>query len=165
MKKLVLLSFLLATLPQWIMGQNIGDDLYFVPKKEKKEKVTKVVKPVVEETVTIITTDGEILHIPTDEVVATVSNGKLKTVAVNKAPEVVCDAAGVERNVDEYNRRYASNTEEVYATDVEEDESEWTSGLDESQSDYVYTTRLIRFRSPRVAAPVSSPLYWDVVYL
>ena len=165
MKKLVLLSFLLATLPQWIMGQNIGDDLYFVPKKEKKEKVTKVVKPVVKETMTVITTDGEILHIPADEVVATVSNGKLKTVAVNKTPEVVYDASGVERNVDEYNRRYSSNTEDIYVVETDDDESEWKSGLDDSQEDYVYTTRLIRFRSPRVAVPVSSPLYWDVVYL
>ena len=37
MKKLVLLSFLLAALPQLSMAQSIGDDLYFVPKKEKKE--------------------------------------------------------------------------------------------------------------------------------
>ena len=165
MKKLVLLSFLLATLSQLSMGQNMDDDLYFVPKKEKKEKVTKVVRDAADETVTVITQSGEIRRVPADEVVATVSNGKLKT--VTKSPDVVADASGVERNVDEYNRRYvASNAQEdvVYVEEIEEDEGEWLGGFVGSQEEYEYATRLIRFRSPRVSVPVSNPLYWDIVY-
>ena len=33
-----------------------------------------------------------------------------------------------------------------------------------SQDDYEYATRIIRFRNPRYAISISSPLYWDVVY-
>ena len=41
---------------------------------------------------------------------------------------------------------------------------EWVNGFEGSQDDYEYAMRIIRFRSPRYAIPVSSPLYWDVVY-
>lgn len=44
-----------------------------------------------------------------------------------------------------------------------EDEG-WVGGFDGSESDYEYAMRIIRFRNPRYAIPVSSPLYWDVVY-
>ena len=165
MKKLVLLSFLLAALPQLSMAQSIGDDLYFVPKKEKKEKTTKVER-VAENTVTVITSDGEIRQIPvSDAGVATVSSKQLQ-----KAAATVRDASGVARDVDEYNRRYTSvdNEEEYLLEDTEEtyadNDGEWVNGFEGTQSDYEYATRLIRFRSPRVAVPVSSPLYWDIVY-
>ena len=40
----------------------------------------------------------------------------------------------------------------------------WVNGFEGSDSDYEYAMRIVRFRSPRYAIPVSSPLYWDVVY-
>lgn len=164
MKKLVLLSFLLAALPQLSMAQSMDDDLYFVPKKEKKEKSTKVERPVEEATVTVITSDGDIRRVPASEAgVKTVSSKQLQALT-----GTVRDASGVERDVDEYNRRYTSADEEtVYVVEEEEDvepAGEWVNGFEGTQEDYEYATRLIRFRSPRVAVPVSSPLYWDLVY-
>ena len=44
-------------------------------------------------------------------------------------------------------------------------EGEWVTGeFDGSQEDYEYAERIIRFRNPRFAISISSPLYWDVVY-
>ena len=164
MKKFVLLSFLLAALSQLSMAQSIGDDLYFVPKKEKKEKTVPVERAAEKKTVTVITSDGQIRQVPASEAgIATVSSKQLQA-----ASATVRDASGVERDVDEYNRRYTSSSvdaETVYVEEEEtEEEGEWLRGFEGSQEDYEYATRLIRFRSPRVAVPVSSPLYWDIVY-
>ena len=162
MKKLVLLSFLLAALPQLSMAQSMDDDLYFVPKKEKKEKKAEA-KRVAEETVTVVTSEGKIRQIPASEAtVATISSKKLQTATVR-------DAAGVERDVDEYNRRYVDKDDASYVLEDTEEEydredGEWVNGFEGTQDEYEYATRLIRFRSPRVAVPVSSPLYWDIVY-
>ena len=38
------------------------------------------------------------------------------------------------------------------------------NGFEGSQDDYEYAMRIVRFRSPAYAIPISSPLYWDVVY-
>mgnify|MGYP001423127249 CR=1 FL=1 len=38
------------------------------------------------------------------------------------------------------------------------------NGFDGSEDDYEYAMRIVRFRNPRFAIPISSPLYWDVVY-
>ena len=165
MKKLILLSFLLIALPQLGMAQSIDDDLYFVPKKEKKEKTEKVYRVAdEEETVSVITSDGKVRRVPVSEAeVVTVSSRQLA------AATTVRDAAGVERDVDEYNRRYTSADEEtVYVVEEDEraeSEGEWVNGFEGTQEEYEYATRLIRFRSPRVAVPVSSPLYWDIVYM
>ena len=44
-------------------------------------------------------------------------------------------------------------------------DGEWVNGeFEGSQDDYEYATRIIRFRNPRYAISISSPLYWDVVY-
>lgn len=164
MKKLILLSFLLIALSQLSMAQSIGDDLYFVPKKEKKEKPISMERTTEEKTVTVVTSDGQIRQVPASEAgIVTVSSKQLQA-----ASATVRDASGKERNVDEYNRRYTSasdETEPVYVEEEEvEEEGEWLRGFEGSQEDYEYATRLIRFRSPRVAVPVSSPLYWDIVY-
>ena len=149
MKKNVLALLLMACLPFLAMAQS-NDDLYFVPKK-KKEKVTTgtPAKVVIE---------------------------KEKTpVGVYEAPGttvVVKDVKGNMRDVDEYNRRYTSrdNTftmenDTLYIEEKPYDErGEWVNGFEGSQSDYEYAMRIVRFRNPRYAIPVSSPLYWDVVY-
>ena len=144
-KSKVFASLLLACLPGLSMAQS-GDDLYFVPKKEQKKEVVKVVPE------------------------------QTTTTTVHTAPEaaaiVVKDVKGNVRDVDEYNRRYTSR-ENTFSMQndtlyIEEkpygERGEWVNGFEGSQSDYEYAMRIVRFRSPGYAIPISSPLYWDVVY-
>ena len=44
------------------------------------------------------------------------------------------------------------------------DDEGWVYGFNGDADDYEYAMRLVRFRNPRYAIPVSSPLYWDIVY-
>ena len=150
MKKSVLVSLLLACLPLFVMAQS-NDDLYFIPKKKTEKKVTSgtPAKVVIEKEKTPTTVYAE----PGSTV-------------------VVKDVKGNLRDVDEYNRRYTSrdNTfsmenDTLYIEEKPYNErGEWVNGFEGSQSDYEYAMRIIRFRNPRYAIPVSSPLYWDVVY-
>lgn len=148
MKKILLVSLIMACLPVLTMAQ---DDLYFVPKKkvEKKAVTGTPAKVVVE----------------SKKAPTTVYNAPATTV-------VVKDVKGNVRDVDEYNRRYTSrdNTFEVENDTlyIEEkpynERGEWVNGFEGTQDDYEYAMRIIRFRNPRYAIPVSSPLYWDVIY-
>lgn len=150
MKKPVLVSLLMVFLPFLVMAQS-NDDLYFIPKKKTEKKVTSGIpaKVVIEKEKT-----------PT-----TVYTAPGSTV-------VVKDVEGNLRDVDEYNRRYTSrdNTfsmenDTLYIEEKPYNErGEWVNGFEGSQSDYEYAMRIIRFRNPRYAIPVSSPLYWEVVY-
>lgn len=137
---------LIAVLPALAMAQS-NDDLYFVPKKrkaveQKKEDVKKVQR--------------------TDTTAVYAAPGSTKI--------VVKDVTGQVRDVDEYNRRYTSRentfTVENDTLYIEEkpynERGEWVNGFDGSQDDYEYAMRIVRFRSPRYAIPVSSPLYWEV---
>ena len=144
-KSKVFASLLLAFLPGLSMAQS-GDDLYFVPKKEQKKEVTKVVP---------------------EQTTNTTAYTAPETAAI-----VVKDVKGNVRDVDEYNRRYTSR-ENTFSMQndtlyIEEkpygERGEWVNGFQGSQSDYEYAMRIVRFRSPGYAIPVSSPLYWDVVY-
>lgn len=147
MKKLMMMSFLLVILSQMTMAQSFDDDLYFVPKKEKKSVPVEDVKR-------------------TTEPREVVLEGKSFTVYT----PVELDASGMEVNVDEYNRRYTTqsgepeNYVEEYPEEKRSEEGEWVNGFEGSTEDYELATRIIRFRSPRVAVPVSSPFYWDIVY-
>lgn len=82
------------------------------------------------------------------------------------------------RDVDEYNRRYSYSpegkdsvsgkspkkvSESYYVADDCPDEG-WVNGFNGSQSDYEYSTRIIRMSNPSLAIHISSPYYWDVVY-
>ena len=150
MKKSVLVSLLLVCLPLFVMAQS-NDDLYFIPKKKTEKKVTNgtPAKVVVEKEKTPTT-----------------------VYAAPGSTVVVKDVEGNVRDVDEYNRRYTSrdNTfsmenDTLYIEEKPYNErGEWVNGFEGSQSDYEYAMRIIRFRNPRYAIPVSSPLYWDVVY-
>ena len=150
MKKSVLVSLLLACLPLFVMAQS-NDDLYFIPKKKTEKKVTSgtPAKVVIEK----------------DKAPTTVYAEPGSTV-------IVKDVKGNVRDVDEYNRRYTSrdNTfsmenDTLYIEEKPYNErGEWVNGFEGSQSDYEYAMRIIRFRNPRYAIPLSSPLYWDVVY-
>ncbi|MEG2574100.1 MAG: hypothetical protein RSA44_05500, partial [Bacteroides sp.] len=145
MKTKVLLSLIAMCFPLVGMAQSIDDDLYYTPgdkESVKKEKVESKVK---------------------------------KSTTVYAAPGttvVVKDRKGNVRNEDEYNRRYDARDNDFSIEDdkvviIEKDEAdrgEWVNGFDGSQDDYEYAQRIVRFRNPRYAIPVSSPLYWDVVY-
>lgn len=157
MKKIVFLSLFALCLPWTLVAQSIDDDLYYVPSKKKKEvkQEKKVAEPVEE---IVIKSDA-----PT-----TVYSSQGNTTVVVKSRK------GNIRNVDEYNRRYNSrNNDFVMENDtlyIEEKkrpelDGEWVGGRFEgSEDDYEYATRIIRFRNPRYAISISSPLYWDVVY-
>lgn len=134
MKKIVFLSLVALCLPWGLMAQGVVDDLYYVPSKKEKAKPKK------EDTRTTV---------------------------------VVRDTDGRTMDVDAYNRRYDASDydftaqgDTLYIDQQENDglDGEWVGGFDGSQDDYEYATRIIRFRNPRYAIPVSSPLYFDVVY-
>ena len=143
------IALLIACLPWLAMAQN--DDLYFVPKKEKKAETKTEVHQVTRQTTTTTTT----------------------TASVPPATTVVVkDVTGKTRDIDEYNRRYTSR-ENTFSMQndtlyIEEkpygERGEWVNGFEGSQDDYEYAMRIVRFRSPAYAIPISSPLYWDVVY-
>ena len=150
MKKSVLVSLLMVCLPLFVMAQS-NDDLYFIPKKKTEKKVTSgtPAKVVIEKEKTPTTVYAE----PGSTV-------------------VVKDVKGNLRDVDEYNRRYTSR-ENTFSMEndtlyIEEkpynERGEWVNGFEGSQSDYEYAMRIIRFRNPRYAIPISSPRYWEVVY-
>ncbi len=146
-RNITLISFVLALMPCFVMAQS-ADDLYYIPKKVKSEKTTQTQKSVLSER-------GSSGY----------ETSQGKTVMVR-------DANGNLRNIDEYNRRYNSrNNRFTTAGDtlyIEEkpygERGEWINGFEGSQDDYEYAMRLIRFRNPRYAVSISSPLYWDIVH-
>jgi hypothetical protein len=144
MKRTLLVSLFALCLPSLMMAQTEDDDLYYVPKKKvDNTQVVKRVQPV-----------------------------RTQDVVVVQPTVVVKDTKGNVRDVDEYNRRYTSR-ENTFSVDndtlyIEEkplgEQGEWVNGFEGTQDDYEYAMRIVRFRNPRYAIPVSSPLYWDVVY-
>lgn len=146
MNKIVWLSLMALCLPLVGSAQN-NDDLYFTPKKKD--------------------------HTATEKRENAGMTNNSSSVYVNPGTTIVIkDVKGNERDVDEYNRRYTS-----YDNDFEmegdtlvikekqyADRGEWVNGFDGTEDEYEYAMRLIRFRNPRFAVPVSSPLYWDIVY-
>ena len=154
MKKIVLVSLLAMTLPLFAMAQS-EDDLYYTPSK----------KSTVTESTTMPSVRRDV-NITTDKV--SVTNNAPKTV-------IVRDSKGKVRNIDEYNRRYSSkdynystDNDTLYIdekSDVDKNsDGQWINKFDGTDDDYEYATRIIRFRNPRYAIPISSPLYWDIVY-
>ena len=150
MKKIVLLSFMVMCLPLAGMAQSFDDDLYYTP----KDKGTSSEDRKTERTEEVKTTPESEGYVPAG------------------AAFVVKDRKGNVRDVDEYNRRYDSsdntftmeNDTLVIQEKDDADRGEWVNGFDGSEDDYEYAMRIVRFRNPRFAIPISSPLYWDVVY-
>ncbi|WP_072530003.1 hypothetical protein [Bacteroides ilei] len=166
MKSRIFVSLLVACLPWLAMAQS-NDDIYFIPKKEKK----------VEQQERTVGLQEKVGVVPKEVSRAVVHETPGATV-------VVKDVSGKVRDVDEYNRRYSSRDYSFsYQSDslsadgtslgndtlfISEkpysERGEWVNGFNGTQNDYEYAMRIVRFRSPRYAIPVSSPLYWDVVY-
>ncbi|MBP1613679.1 MAG: hypothetical protein H6Q13_1127 [Bacteroidetes bacterium] len=151
MKKIVFLLLIALCLPLAIMAQSY-DDLYFTPKKD--DKAAQEEKTSSEQKKKGVTTTTRVYATPATAV-------------------VVQDSKGNVRDVDEYNRRYDSSDNDFVMEDdtlyVKEKEQsdldgEWVSGFNGSEDDYEYAERIIRFRNPRYAISISSPLYWDIVY-
>ncbi|MEG2855212.1 hypothetical protein [Bacteroides sp.] len=150
MKKIVFLSLFALALPLvGMMAQSNDDDLYFIPSKEKAAPAPVKRTPAKREVTTnIYTSPGTTV--------------------------VVQDRKGKTRDIDEYNRRYEARDNEFVMEDdtlfVQEKarpdlDGEWVNGeFNGSREDYEYAERIIRFRNPRYAISISSPLYWDVVY-
>ncbi|MBW9279622.1 hypothetical protein [Bacteroides fragilis] len=154
MKKIVLLSLFALCLPLAVMAQSNNDDLYFVPSKEKKQEAEKIPVKKVPEKRTVTT---NIYTAPGTTVVVQDRKGNKRDM----------------RDVDEYNRRYDAKDNEFAMEDdtlyvkekaVSDPDGEWVNGFNGSQDDYEYAERIIRFRNPRFAVSISSPLYWDIVY-
>ena len=152
MKKIVLFSLMMVCLPFMMVAQNANDDLYFIPKKKTEKKETT--------------------GTPAKVVIESEKKAPTTVYASPGSTVVVKDVKGNTLDVDEYNRRYTSRdntfTMENDTLYIEEkpynERGEWVNGFEGSQSDYEYAMRIVRFRNPRFAIPVSSPLYWDVVY-
>lgn len=149
MKKIVYFLLFALCLPIGLMAQSADDDLYFVPSKDKQEKKTTPVRKEPKKQVTnIYTSPGTTV--------------------------VVQDRKGRTRDVDEYNRRYDArdndfvmDNDTLYIREKSQPDldGEWVTGeFNGTQEDYEYAERIIRFRNPRFAISISSPLYWDVVY-
>lgn len=154
MKKFLFTLMAVLALPIVLQAQSVDDDLYFVPSKKKTEKKETKVK---------VETAGPV-RVETPTTVVT-SNAK--------STVVVRDRSKNTRDVDAYNRRYdskdytfSSANDTLYIEERPDSDldGEWVSGFDGSADDYEYATRIIRFRNPRYAVPVSSPLYFDIVY-
>lgn len=157
MKKIVFLSLFALWLPWVLSAQSVDDDLYYVPSKKKEETKRTRRESVVK-----------------DEIVVR-SNAPTKVyTSPGRTTVVVKGHKGKARDIDEYNRRYSSGDYDfsqengtLYINEKEDDglNGEWMNGeFEGSRDDYEYATRIIRFRNPRYAISISSPLYWDVAY-
>ena len=160
MKKIVFLSLLALCLPWGLMAQGVVDDLYYVPSKKDKVEQKNDTRE------TVVVTDA-------DQVVVKSRSPQAVRATAGTTTVVVRDTEGRPMDVDAYNRRYDSSDydftaqgDTLYVDRREDDglDGQWVDGFDGSADDYEYATRIIRFRNPRYAIPVSSPLYFDVVY-
>ena len=136
MKQIIFILSLLL-LPAGMTAQ--VDDLYFVPKKKTKKEI-------------VITSNGNTVIKNANQNISTENkNVKSGSNIIN----------GI--NEDEYNRRPTSASSN-YKEYAEEQATEYAEESVEEVADYTYSSRIVRFHSPRRAVVLSSPLYWDVVY-
>ena len=116
------------------------DDLYYVPTKKKAKKEAK-------------SAIGEARPAIVKPATAT-SGTQVTRITTNGSDNRIVNG----RNEDEYNRRTLPSEDYAYEADTAYTEETST------QSEYTYSTRIVRFHSPRRSTIVSSPLYWNVVY-
>lgn len=144
--KQIIFILMMFILPSGIMAQ--VDDLYYVPTKKKAKKELK------------ITTNSDPIKVA-PAIVGTPSSGT-NVVRIGKKSNIVNDI-----DEDAYNRRSttsAYSTEQEYTDEEVYDYEEEYVEEPASDADYTYSSRIVRFHSPRRAVILSSPLYWDVVY-
>ena len=162
MKKIVLTSLLIVSLPIFAIAQDVNDDLYFIPKKNAGAKSE------------VKATKTTTAHRSTKNSISNIHNNSANNNGTYSGKTIVVNERnGYTRDVDEYNRRYTSrdnnfslNNDTLYVEEKPAGErGEWINGFDGSRSDYDYAMRIVRFHNPRFAVPISSPLYWDMVYM
>ncbi len=138
MKHRIIQLITMAVVP--LLGHAQVDDMYFIPKKETKDVQRQHTVPA--------------------------QTQVRESAETYTLPDTYTPANGNTRDVDEYNRRHRfgeTQPEDTVDTTVEE-EGEWVNGFQGSDADYAYTKRILRFYTPSVGIPVSSPLYWDLCY-
>ena len=171
MKKIVWLTLAALGIPLMLSAQNVNDDLYFVPSKKNEVKTDKNEVKIKDKS-----------QVSTDIIVKSSTPVVGKAEVIDESEYRIDDTSVVAPidDVDAYNRRSSTygNAEKTrenrsvagttttrrtnkYDNDLE---GEWVNGFTGSLDDYEYATRIIRFRNPRFAISISSPLYWDVVY-
>jgi len=180
MKKIVLITLMALCVPLLLNAQNKNDDLYYVPssKKEVKTQTEKevVIKDKKQVPATVVVrssepTASERVNV-TPEASTETYEYQIEDNAANVAPIDDIDAynrrSSTYGNAEESQGRVVtskSNTKRKTRSTYENDlDGEWIGGFDGTYDDYEYATRIIRFRNPRFAVSISSPLYWDLVY-
>ena len=161
MKRFVLIALMTVGIVGAASAQH--DDMYFVPKKKKVEQVE--VKSVAKQG----TAQGKTLEVTTVSANQLVMDedaynrrGAYLTDQGDAVSEFAVDDEGFVLITEEGDTMWM-NTDTLRLARVSDGEG-WVNGFDGSDSDYEYAMRIVRFRNPRYAIPVSSPLYWDVVY-
>ena len=165
MKRIVWMALLLVGIVGSASAQR--DDLYFVPKKKVKTEVksTSVSETAAsdeeqsEKTLSVTAVPARLLEMDED---AYNRRGSYLTEQGDAVSEFAMDDEGFVLITEEGDTMWMA-TDTLRLTRVEDGEG-WVNGFDGSDADYEYAMRIIRFRNPRYAIPVSSPLYWDVVY-
>lgn len=112
------------------------DDMYFVPKKDKKVVNTNA--------------NSEMPMVTTQERISATSEGRYIDEDVYNRRGKALEQYGDDGAADAY--AYEESDYDVYS-DVEVSD----------EADYTYSTRILRFHSPRMSL-LCSPWYWDLVY-
>lgn len=163
--------FLTALMLVGIVGSASAqhDDLYFVPKKAKaKTEATQTVAADKQAAAEASSVDKtlEVTAVPAKKLVmdedAYNRRGSYLTEQGDAVSEFAMNDEGFVLITEEGDTMWM-NTDTLRLTRLEDGEG-WVNGFNGSDSDYEYAMRIIRFRNPRYAIPVSSSLYWDVVY-
>ena len=153
MKRLLLITWMLVGIIASASAQH--DDLYFVPKKKNK---TEKKEEVLSESSTAV--------VPTNQLEMDEDAYNRRSSYLTEQGDVLSEFAMSDAGfvlITEEGDTMWMDTDTLRLTRVQDDEG-WINGFEGSDSDYEYAMRIVRFRNPRYAIPVSSPLYWDVVY-
>lgn len=168
-KALFLIGFILICFVGNVVAQN--DDIYFFGNKKKSEAKVKAVTPKEVKAIAVSASDED------DEIIVSDDDVKLPL----NMDEDTYNRRGTKSYMDE-DGNYVQETQtngltlrirtnkgdtlyyDVDTLYVEQTDDGWVNGFEGDADDYEYAMRIVRFRNPRYAIPVSSPLYWDIVY-
>ena len=156
MKRLILITWMLIGIIGSVSAQH--DDLYFVPKKKK----TEVAKDVTRSSSNAVSATDVPAKTPEMDEDAYNRRSSYLTEQGEAVSEFAMSDEGFVLITEEGDTMWM-NTDTLRLARVADDAG-WVNGFEGSDSDYEYAMRIVRFRNPRYAIPVSSPLYWDVVY-
>lgn len=169
MKRAFIIGFILMSFVGNVTGQN--DDIYFFGNKKKTEVKVKAVTPGEVKAVAVSPAGNEDepdvysddVQVPLDIDDDTYNRRGTKSYMDEDGNYVQ------ETQTNGLTLRIRTNKGDTLYYDVdtlyvEQTDDGWVNGFDGDADDYEYAMRIVRFRNPRYAIPISSPLYWDVVY-